>query len=51
LDQTKGVAGVQHQAEELIAHGWKWDWRDGGEKYFHVDDLEKIEGPPPEGPF
>jgi hypothetical protein len=31
--------------------GWKWDMRDGGTKYIHVDDLEKIEGPPPEGPF
>jgi len=31
--------------------GWNWDMRDGGTKYIHVDDLEKIEGSPPEGAF
>ena len=35
----------------LIADGWDWDAREGGFKYVHVDELEKIEGPPPEGPF
>jgi hypothetical protein len=35
----------------LIADGWDWDAREGGLKYVHVDELEKIEGPPPEGPF
>jgi len=34
------------------ADGWCWpDPREGCEKYVHVDDLEKVEGPPPEGPF
>lgn len=33
------------------ADGWAWDAMDGGTRYIHVDDLEKIEGPPPEGPF
>ena len=37
---------------ELEAEGWKWDRRDGiGRGYVHVDDLEKVEGPPPEGAF
>ncbi len=35
----------------LIADGWDWDAREGGVKSVHVDELEKIEGPPPEGPF
>ncbi len=35
----------------LWADGWHWsDPREGCEKYLHVDELEKIEGPPPEGP-
>lgn len=37
--------------EMLKAEGWTWDQREGGEGYVHVDDLEKIEGPPPEGGF
>jgi len=36
----------------LRADGWHWpDPREGCEKYIHVDDLEKIEGPPPDGAF
>ncbi|MBL1162250.1 MAG: hypothetical protein D8M52_11185 [Chlorobi bacterium] len=37
--------------EELKAKGWKWDAREGGQGYLHVDDLTKIEGTPPEGAF
>ncbi|MCG3129647.1 MAG: hypothetical protein FLDDKLPJ_00381 [Phycisphaerae bacterium] len=37
--------------EELKARGWKWDAREGGQGYLHVDDLTKIEGPPPSGAF
>ena len=33
--------------DELVADGWQYDQRDGGEKYVHVDELEKIDGPPP----
>lgn len=36
---------------ELKAEGWAWDAREGGQKYLHVDELEKIEGPPPDGVF
>ena len=36
--------------DELVADGWQYDQRDGGEKYVHVDELEKIEGPPPAPP-
>lgn len=37
--------------EEKRREGWQWDIREGGFKYFHVDDIEKIEGPAPEGTF
>ena len=37
--------------EEMKAQEWEWDIREGGDAYIHVDELEKIEGPPPEGPF
>ena len=52
-----GKVGGQSEAEfmqrvrELQADGWTWEFREGCEKYVHVDDLEKIEGPPPEGAF
>lgn len=43
------------KGEEIMramrADGWGWDQREGGWKYFHVDELEKVEGPPPEGAF
>lgn len=29
--------------------GWRWDMRDGGVRYIHINDLEKIEGPLPDG--
>jgi hypothetical protein len=49
------LAHDQAKASELIEaltrDGWLWDQRAGGWKFIHVDDLEKIEGPPPEGPF
>ncbi len=35
----------------MEADGWHGDGREGWHKYVHVDELEKIEGPPPEGPF
>lgn len=41
--------------ERLVADmrtmGWHWDLMEGGHKYIHVDELEKIDGPPPEGAF
>ena len=42
---------VQQHREELIAQGFEDGGREGLKGYVHVDDLEKIEGPPPEGPF
>jgi hypothetical protein len=42
-------------AEEFFARiradGWHWDHYNGGLKYVHVDELEKIEGPVPDGTF
>jgi hypothetical protein len=35
----------------LLADGWEGDDYLGWSRYVHVDELEKIEGPPPEGPF
>jgi hypothetical protein len=35
----------------MEADGWSWDLREGGDKYVHVDELEKIEGPPPQGAY
>jgi len=37
--------------EMLKAEGWQPQARDPMEGYVHVDDLEKIEGPPPDGAF
>jgi len=43
-------AGYSNEQQE--ADGWKGVGSgDGATKWIHVDDLEKIEGPPPEGPF
>ncbi len=46
-----GMAETERRIKTLINDGWQWDQRVGGIKYVHVDDLEKIEGPPPEGAF
>lgn len=45
------ASDAEVKVQELIEEGWSWNWREGGLKYIHVNDLEKIEGPPPEGPF
>ena len=37
--------------EALKEDGWSCSPREGCVKYLHVDELEKIEGPPPDGPF
>ena len=37
--------------ERLRADGWGVDIMEGAFKYIHVDELEKIEGPAPEGAF
>jgi len=43
---------VGYTMEQRRADGWKYaDPRDGGTRHLHVDELEKIEGPPPEGVF
>jgi hypothetical protein len=40
------------RCEALLSDGWDiYDPREGARKYVHVDELEKIEGPPPEGAF
>ncbi|MBL0871368.1 MAG: hypothetical protein IBJ18_12420 [Phycisphaerales bacterium] len=35
----------------MEADGWSWDLREDGYRYLHVDELEKIEGQPPESSF
>lgn len=51
MDHSEISAGGWDATKErmcaLIEDGWQWDQREGGIKYVHVDDLEKIEGPPP----
>jgi len=37
--------------QRVVDDGWKQEDRGLYSQYIHVDDLEKIEGPPPEGPF
>lgn len=41
----------EHRIQELIDDGWQYNAREGALKYVHVDELEKAEGPPPEGAF
>jgi len=53
---TNEICGLEQQeymkrVEQLRALGWHWDYREGGTKYCHVDELEKIEGPLPVGAF
>lgn len=42
---------VRARRERLVAQGWEDGGRDGVAGYVHVDDIEKFEGPPPDGPF
>lgn len=53
LEQLTGrtVEEVNKQKESLVKAGWDWSARDEGKARIHVDALEKIEGPPPEGSF
>lgn len=43
--------GVEQLIERLIADGWEQPGRGEFTRLVHIDDLDKIEGPPPEGPF
>lgn len=52
LTQKDIPPGIERFTDYLRAHGWAWSVRDFmGERTVHVDELEKIEGPPPEGAF
>lgn len=42
---------AKYPEDVLRADGWNQVERGVFEKFIHVDDLEKIEGPPPEGAF
>ena len=42
---------IEDVKSELEVAGWSHVPREGRFMYIHVDDLEKIEGPPPEGAF
>ena len=41
----------EQRLRELEARGWRYSPRNGAIKALHVDEIEKIEGDPPEGPF
>lgn len=53
IDQSEisggGLAATIKIEEELVRDGWTWQGPEGGTKYVHMDQLEKIEGPPPGG--
>lgn len=40
-----------HYGNRLLADGWTRTDKFVYEKYIHIDDLEKAEGPPPNGSF
>jgi hypothetical protein len=42
---------IDKRVQELVDDGWAWDPREGAVKDLHVDELEKIEGSPPDGAF
>lgn len=51
---TCAIRGIGHhdtpgERAALLADGWHE--RDGFFRYVHVDEIEKSEGPPPDGPF
>lgn len=48
---AKSEREYKRLVEDIRTLGWHWDLMEGGHKYIHVDDLEKIEGPAPDGPF
>jgi hypothetical protein len=50
-DAIRERIGARYPAEILMADGWEQPGQGEFVKRVHVDDLEKIEGPPPEGPF
>lgn len=51
-DLAKRAREYDERIVALKVDGWHWpDPREGCEKYLHVDELEKVEGPPPDGPF
>lgn len=55
-DEVVKAIGLNPAYDEFIDRmkrdeNWEWDVREGGGRAFHVDELEKIEGPPPEGAF
>ena len=42
---------ARYAGDVLIADGWEQIGRGEYVKFLHVDEIEKVEGPPPEGPF
>ena len=51
IDLAETKAERDALLEQLLAEGWEYSAWEGLARAVHVDDLEKIEGPPPEGPF
>lgn len=43
--------GARSGEELLVADGWSHPDKFTYQKALHIDELEKFEGPPPEGPF
>jgi hypothetical protein len=45
------AAAFDKLRHELVEEGWEDHGMDGLVRYLHVDNIEKMAGPPPEGPF
>ncbi|QOJ18146.1 MAG: hypothetical protein HRU76_11335 [Phycisphaeraceae bacterium] len=51
ISKAGGLKETMEARRELETDGWDWSRMEEGLKYVHVDQLEKVEGPPPEGAF
>jgi len=53
LNVRPGETAEQSRArrQTLLDEGWAYSAWEGLARYVHVDELQKIEGPPPEGAF
>jgi len=53
LNVRPGETAEQSRArrQTLLDEGWTYSAWEGLARYVHVDELQKIEGPPPEGAF
>ena len=51
LQDVATRVNARYPCDVLLADGWERTGRVEYIKFLHVDDIEKVEGPPPEGAF